>query len=87
MPSLRNPVQRRAPPPKVDELCDLDGEKLVRRDDDREDVIRARLEAYDLQTRPVLEFLRNNGGRVIEVDSSNDPPEAVYQRIRQALEN
>ena len=74
-------------PPKVDELCDLDGEKLVRRDDDREEVIRARLDAYDRQTRPVLEYLRNNGGRVIEVDASNDPPEAVYQKIRQALEN
>jgi adenylate kinase len=74
-------------PPKVDELCDLDGSKLVRRDDDREDVIRARLDAYDRQTRPVLEFLRNNGGRVIEVDASNDPPEAVFRKIGQAMEN
>jgi adenylate kinase len=74
-------------PPKVDELCDLDGEKLVRRDDDREDVIRARLEAYEQQTRPVLDYLRNNGGRVIEVVASNDSPEAVFQKIGQALEN
>ena len=74
-------------PPKVDELCDLDGEKLVRREDDREDVIRARLDAYEQQTRPVLEFLRNNGGRVIEVVASNDPPEVVFQKIGQALEN
>jgi len=74
-------------PPKVDELCDLDGEKLVRRDDDREEVVRARLDAYEKQTRPVLDYLRNNGGRVIEVDASNDPPEAVYQKIRQAMEN
>ncbi|HEX3742858.1 MAG TPA: nucleoside monophosphate kinase [Bryobacteraceae bacterium] len=74
-------------PPKVDELCDLDGSSLVRRDDDREEVIRARLDAYDRQTRPVLEFLRNNGGRVIEVDASSDPPEAVFQRIGQAMEN
>ena len=27
-------------PPKVDELCDLDGQKLIIRDDDREAVIR-----------------------------------------------
>jgi adenylate kinase len=74
-------------PPKVDELCDLDGENLVRRDDDREEVIRARLDAYEKQTRPVLDYMRNNGGQVIEVDASNDPPEAVYQKIRQALEN
>ena len=74
-------------PPKVDELCDLDGEKLVRRDDDNEDVIRARLDAYERQTRPVLEYLRTKGERVIAVDASNDPPEAVYQKIRRALEN
>ena len=57
-------------PPKVDELCDLDGEKLVRRDDDREEVIRERLDAYERQTRPVLDYLRTSGGRVIEVDAS-----------------
>jgi adenylate kinase len=74
-------------PPKVDELCDLDGEKLVRRDDDREDVIRARLDAYEQQTRPVLEYLRTTRGRVIEVDASSDPPEVVFQKIGRALEN
>jgi adenylate kinase len=74
-------------PPKVDELCDLDGEKLVRRDDDREDVIRARLDAYEQQTRPVLDYLRSNGGRVMEVDASDDSPEAVFQKIGRAMEN
>ena len=74
-------------PPKVDELCDLDGEKLVLREDDREEVVRARLDAYEKQTRPVLDYLRTKGERVIEVDASNDPPEAVYRKIRQALEN
>ena len=54
-------------PPKTDELCDLDGEKLVRRDDDREEVIRERLNAYDRQTRPVLEYLRETGRRILEV--------------------
>jgi len=74
-------------PPKEDSLCDLDGGKLVRREDDREEVIRARLDAYEQQTRPVLNYLRSNGERVVDVDGSNDPPEAVYQKIRQAMEN
>jgi adenylate kinase len=82
--TLYNVVLR---PPKVDELCDLDGEKLMRRDDDREDVIRARLDAYELQTRPVLDYFRTTGGRVIEVDASEDPPEAVFQKIGRAMEN
>ena len=74
-------------PPKVDELCDLDGQKLVIRDDDSEAVIRGRLDAYDRQTRPVLDFFRTSGHRVIEVDASNDPPEKVHRRICQAMES
>jgi adenylate kinase len=74
-------------PPRVDNLCDLDGEALVVRDDDRESVIRERLEAYDSQTRPVLEFFRGNGCRILEVDASNDPPDLVFEKIRQAMKN
>jgi len=73
-------------PPKVDELCDLDGEKLVVRDDDREPVIRERLDAYDQQTRPVLEYYRAAGRRVVEVDASFDPPPMVFQKIWQSME-
>ena len=62
-------------PPQVDELCDLDGTKLVVRDDDREPVIRERLDAYERQTRPVLDYYRNAGRRVLDVDASNDPPD------------
>ena len=72
-------------PPKVDELCDLDGTKLAIRDDDRESVIRERLDAYDRQTRPVLDYYRTAGRRVLDVDASNDPPDLVFQKVWQAL--
>lgn len=72
-------------PPKVDELCDLDGTKLAIRDDDRESVIRERLDAYDRQTRPVLDYYRTAGHRVLDVDASNDPPDVVFQKVWQAL--
>jgi len=45
-------------PPLVDELCDVDGSKLVIRNDDREEVISERLAAYDSQTRPVADYYR-----------------------------
>jgi adenylate kinase len=73
-------------PPRVDEVCDLDGEKLVIRDDDRAEVIRERLDAYERQTRPVLEYLISAGRRVIEVDASKDSPEMVYRKICQSME-
>jgi len=74
-------------PPKVAGLCDLDGQKLVIRDDDSEAVIRGRLEAYDRQTRPVLEFYWTSGRRIVEVDASGDPPEEVFRKVCQALES
>src|SRR5579871_284938 len=40
-------------PPRVAGVCDLDGEKLIVRDDDREEVIRERLETYEKQTQPL----------------------------------
>ena len=72
-------------PPKKDGLCDKDGETLVIRDDDREAVIRGRLEAYDRQTRPVLEYFRVSGHRVEEVDASYAPPNEVFKKICQAM--
>jgi adenylate kinase len=45
-------------PPRVDELCDLDGSKLVIRDDDRREVIAGRLEAYESQTKAVADYYR-----------------------------
>lgn len=54
-------------PPRVDEICDKDGAKLVIRDDDREEVIRERLETYERQTRPVAEHYQKLN-RVFDVD-------------------
>ncbi|MGB9235112.1 MAG: adenylate kinase [Terriglobales bacterium] len=45
-------------PPRVDELCDLDGTPLITRNDDRSEVIRERLTAYENQTRPVADYYR-----------------------------
>jgi len=48
-------------PQKVDELCDVDGTKLVIRNDDREEVIRERLNAYAQQTQPVADYYERKG--------------------------
>jgi adenylate kinase len=45
-------------PPLVDELCDVDESKLVIRNDDREEVISGRLDAYERQTKPVADYYR-----------------------------
>ena len=43
-------------PPKVDGKDDVTGEPLVQRDDDREETVRKRLEVYQAQTRPLVDF-------------------------------
>ena len=48
-------------PPRVADICDVDGSPLITRNDDREEVIRKRLAEYDLQTRPVAEYYEQKG--------------------------
>ncbi len=43
-------------PPKVAGRDDVTGEPLVQRDDDREETVRKRLEVYQAQTRPLVDF-------------------------------
>ena len=43
-------------PPKVEGRDDVTGEPLVQRDDDREETVGKRLEVYQAQTRPLVEF-------------------------------
>ncbi len=68
-------------PPKNDEVCDLDGTKLVIREDDSAEIIRERLGAYERQTQPLIDYFRQKGRRLLEIDASSDPPQALVQKI------
>jgi adenylate kinase len=43
-------------PPKVAGVDDVTGEPLIQRDDDKEATVRKRLEVYQSQTRPLVEY-------------------------------
>ena len=43
-------------PPQVAGKDDLTGEELIQRDDDQEETVRKRLEVYNSQTRPLVEY-------------------------------
>ncbi len=43
-------------PPKVEGKDDETGEPLVQRDDDKEETVRKRLQVYDEQTRPLVDY-------------------------------
>ncbi len=72
-------------PPKIAGICDLDGTTLVTREDDREEVIRQRLHEYDVQTVPILNFFRESGVPLFEVNAGDAAPEQVRQRVCERL--
>jgi adenylate kinase len=46
-------------PPKVAGLDDATGEPLIQRDDDKEETVRKRLDVYQRQTRPLVDYYGN----------------------------
>ncbi|MBI2095979.1 MAG: adenylate kinase [Candidatus Omnitrophica bacterium] len=64
--------------PKVDGICDVCGRALVQRPDDREETIGHRLEVYEEQTAPLVEYYRKKG-LLVEVSGDLDlgPLQAV----------
>jgi len=72
-------------PPKVPGICDRDGAKLVTREDDREPVIRQRLAEYESQTRPLLDYFRQAGVPMFDIQGAEAPPEGIVQQICDAL--
>ncbi|MBX3289921.1 MAG: adenylate kinase [Acidobacteria bacterium] len=64
-------------PPKKEGFCDLHPEvELQHRSDDREDKVATRLEVYDEQTKPLLEYYASSG-RLEKIDGTGDV-EAIY---------
>lgn len=71
-------------PPKVDELCDKEGAKLISRKDDSEEAIGTRLTAYDKETLPLVEYYRQRG--VLTEINGDAPPEQVTGELFDVLD-
>ncbi|MCS7298972.1 MAG: adenylate kinase [Spirochaetia bacterium] len=46
-------------PPKIEGVCDKCGSNLIQRNDDKEEVVRRRLEIFKNETMPVVEYYQN----------------------------
>jgi adenylate kinase len=71
-------------PPTVEGVCDACGGELFQRDDDKEEVIRHRLEVYSTQTEPLIAFYADEG-ILVGIDATG-PVEEVTSRALAALE-
>lgn len=71
-------------PPRVPGVCDVDGSPLVQRDDDREDVVRARLENQLEPLREVADHYRPKG--VLRTVDGRRPIAAVTADLLDTIE-
>lgn len=58
-------------PPKQEGICDVCGEKLVLRDDDKPETVKKRLSVYHEQTQPLIEYY-GKAGILVTVDGTKD---------------
>ena len=65
-------------------LCDTCGGDVVQRDDDTPEAINRRLDLYESQTQPLIEYYGGTG-RLVRVDGVGSPEE-VFSRLTSAIE-
>lgn len=76
--------------PKVEGICDNCGEKLTQRKDDQPETIKHRLEMYEKETRPLIDFYAKKG-QLSEVPGDYDIPELqaelkkLFERLKLAV--
>jgi adenylate kinase len=67
-------------PPKKEGVCDSCGAPLVQRKDDREEVISKRLQEYEAQTLPLVDYYRRQG-RLHEVNGEHAPEQVTADAL------
>jgi adenylate kinase len=70
-------------PPEHDEVCDVDGEPLTQREDDREETVRTRLEVYRDQTSPLIDYY-DKRDLLHRFDGTRSPTE-VHDHLRATI--
>lgn len=71
-------------PSKVEGICDVCGDKLVLRDDDKPETVKKRLDVYHEQTQPLIEYYEK-AGVLANVDGTQDMNK-VFSDITALLE-
>lgn len=71
-------------PPEEPGVCDKCGGELYQRDDDTEATARKRLEVYELQTKPLIDYYAEKG--VLKHVDGDQSIDAVTQALKGAIE-
>jgi adenylate kinase len=71
------------PPKNKDGYCDIDGSRLVQREDDEADTIRRRLTTYHDKTKPLIDYYEQRG-LLRRFDGMREPND-VHDHVRATL--
>ena len=71
-------------PPLINWTCDVCGGEVIQRQDDTEEAISRRLELYERQTAPLIDWYRSRGQ--LESISGTGAPDAVTRRVIKVVE-
>ena len=71
--------------PKVEGICDDDGSELIQRADDTEETVKKRIDVYERQTSPLIDYYKAQG-LLLDVDGSKGIDD-VFKQIRLGLED
>lgn len=71
-------------PPSKEDVCDRCGGTLVQRKDDNPETVRRRLEVYEAETAPLIEYYEKHDARVERIPS-DAPVDQVQARFRKAV--
>ena len=71
-------------PPMINWTCDVCGGEVVQRQDDTEEAISRRLELYERQTAPLIDWYRSR--HQLESVSGTGAPDAVTRRMVKVIE-
>jgi len=70
-------------PPKAHGICDLDGSPLFQREDQKLEAVQKRIEVYQTQTAPLIEYYKGKG-LLVEIDGQL-PIDEVTSQILEKL--
>jgi adenylate kinase len=71
-------------PSKKEGVCDKCGGELYQRDDDKEETIRKRLDVYDAQTAPLIDYYKKAG--ILKSVSGTGDINAIFKEVCAILE-
>lgn len=70
-------------PPKHEDVCDQDGSRLIQRDDDKPETVKNRLDVYNAQTKPLIDYY--DGRSLLRRFDGTRSPSEVHDHIRASL--